>query len=83
VRAGDWLELADAGELTFVWPLVVEFAPPNDLHGAEGAKRITAEPHRAITARADALNQFEIRVFGMSCASGGIGCEALMIEAAS
>jgi hypothetical protein len=81
VSAGDWFELADAGELAFVRLVVVELGPPNVLYGAESAKRITAEPHFAITAPQPmrSINSTSA-IFGMSCASGEVGWDTLMLE---
>jgi hypothetical protein len=71
VRTGNRFVLLDAGELALERPLVLEAAPMHDLHRATNPKRIARQPHFAITAAADAPQQF---VVGDHACNPGFGC---------
>src|SRR6266498_4596262 len=61
VRAGNRLELLDAFELAHKRPVLLEAFPIDNLHGPVAAQSRARQPDFAITALANAANQFVIR----------------------
>ena len=61
VRAGDWLELADAAEFSLIRTLVVEGVPIHHFHRAVSSHDVPRQPHLAVTA---ATNHSQGRVVG-------------------
>ena len=61
VRAGDWLEAADAGKFAFVIAGVREGGAVDHLDGAEGVEGVAGQPDFAKGALADAAEELVIR----------------------
>jgi hypothetical protein len=61
MTARDRLELHDSLELPVEGPVAVESFPGDDFDGPVRAGDVAAEPHFAVSAAADAADQFVIR----------------------